>query len=123
MTTTRLTHASPAAAYSNSVGRWYETYVPTECNGIQKPLNQQFIDNSKYFNVTFAGGLDYFDEKLITEWQQQSNGRKFVKSRRQLNRNRYQSIQISPYKSSSINLWTESDFKRLSVFYTLVLSI
>ena len=54
VTTTRLTHASPAAAYSNSVGRWYETYVPTECNGIQKPLNQQFIDNSKYFNVTFV---------------------------------------------------------------------
>lgn len=89
VTTTRLTHASPAAAYSNSVGRWYETYIPTECNGIHKPLNQQFVDNSKYFNVTFAGGLDYFDNKLIKEWQQQSNGRKFVKSRRQLNRNRF----------------------------------
>ena len=91
VTTTRLTHASPAAAYSNSVGRWYETYVPDDCNGIQKPINQQFVDNSKYFNVTFAGGWGYFDDKLIKEWQQQSDGRKFVKTRRQLNRTRFNS--------------------------------
>ena len=66
VTTTRLTHATPAAAYAHSVSRWWESpaRVPLDCS--QKSISEQFVEQSKYFNVTFAGGLSLFNNSKET---------------------------------------------------------
>ena len=52
VTTTRLTHATPSAAYAHTANRWWEMYAPAPCVSIA----EQFIAKSHFFNVTFAGG-------------------------------------------------------------------
>ena len=100
VSTTRITHATPAAAYAHSVGRDWEadSNLPegvTAC----KDIAAQLIDwpYGDGFEVVFGGGRTYFmpedqtdaeypDQKgrrkdgrdLIAEWQQKHNGGAFV---------------------------------------------
>lgn len=100
VTTTRITHATPAATYAHTVGRDWEadSNLPEGASAC-KDIAAQLIDwtYGNGFEVMFGGGRTYFmpetatdpeyaDVKgrrkdgrdLIAEWQQQHNGGAFV---------------------------------------------
>ncbi|XP_064642073.1 alkaline phosphatase-like isoform X2 [Lineus longissimus] len=96
VTTSRLTHATPSAAYAHSPERWWEKddKVPKACRGRVADVASQFVTNAKDFDVVFAGGRKYFipnsesdpeypekiggrtdGRNLIKEWEADKAGR------------------------------------------------
>ncbi|XP_073816330.1 alkaline phosphatase 4 [Musca autumnalis] len=78
VTTTRITHATPAATYARIYHRDWEcdTEVPTESKGIHTDIARQLIESApgNKFNVIMGGGLKpmgatNINEVRSTEWQ------------------------------------------------------
>ncbi|KAG5668794.1 hypothetical protein PVAND_016720 [Polypedilum vanderplanki] len=71
VTTTRITHATPAAAYAYSFDRLYEcdTKVPNEIKSHFKDMSRQLVENKpgKDMNVIFGGGKDFLGAHDIFE--------------------------------------------------------
>ncbi|XP_074658589.1 alkaline phosphatase-like [Tubulanus polymorphus] len=62
VTTARVTHATPAAAYGHSVSRYWETDadLPPDARGKCSDLASQFIQYAKDIDVVFGGGRRSF---------------------------------------------------------------
>lgn len=78
VTTTRITHATPAATYARIYHRDWEcdTKVPMESQGIHKDIARQLIENApgNKFNVIMGGGLKPLgatnpNEKRTIPWE------------------------------------------------------
>lgn len=98
VTTTRVTHATPAALYAHSVHRDWEmdTKMPkrTRCKDIARQLVED--EPGRNMNVILGGGLAYFKDKqrgggkrsdgldLVDLWKKDKKNRKFVGSREEL---------------------------------------
>ncbi|XP_055527942.1 alkaline phosphatase-like [Wyeomyia smithii] len=73
VTTTRVTHATPAASYAHSANRYWEGdfEVDEACPSGEKPLDiaQQMVYNkvSQNFNVILGGGRKYFLPKEMVD--------------------------------------------------------
>lgn len=98
VTTTRVTHATPAALYAHAAHRDWEmdSKMPkrTRC----KDIARQLVENEpgKNLNVILGGGLAYFKDKqrgggkrndgldLVDQWKKDKKNRKFVGSREEL---------------------------------------
>lgn len=98
VTTTRVTHATPAALYAHAAHRDWEmdSKMPkrTRC----KDIARQLVEDSpgKGLNVILGGGLAYFKDKqrgggkrgdgldLVDQWKKDKKNRKFVGSREEL---------------------------------------
>ncbi|CAN7997684.1 unnamed protein product, partial [Ixodes hexagonus] len=67
VTTTRVTHATPAASYSHSGHREWETEVPAGCDA--KDIAYQLVHSSpgKGFKVIMGGGRRVFLNKSMTD--------------------------------------------------------
>ena len=77
VTTTRITHATPAAAYAHSVSRWFESSVPDQCE-TQVDIAQQLVNSGIKFNITFGGGERHFNarndnQNLIEQWRERED--------------------------------------------------
>ncbi|XP_053379754.1 alkaline phosphatase, tissue-nonspecific isozyme-like [Mercenaria mercenaria] len=60
VTTSRITHATPAAAYAHTPDRYWEGDVNTaEIEGGCRDIAQQLIDDNKDINVLLGGGRRY----------------------------------------------------------------
>lgn len=98
VTTTRVTHATPAALYAHSAHRDWEmdTKMPkrTRCKDIARQLVED--EPGRNMNVILGGGLAYFKDKqrgggkrsdgldLVDLWKKDKKNRKFVGSREEL---------------------------------------
>ena len=51
VTTTRITHATPANAYAKCPNRSWEAYVPADADGKCQDIAQQVINRAKNFKV------------------------------------------------------------------------
>lgn len=86
VTSTRLTHATPAAVYAHSPNRWWEKNAPDGC----LDMAEQYVKRSHYFNLTFACGQGYFNKyrndgrNLISEWLHEDPARQFYQTKREL---------------------------------------
>ncbi|XP_061390574.1 alkaline phosphatase 4 [Musca vetustissima] len=78
VTTTRITHATPAATYARIYHRDWEcdTKVPLESQGIHTDIARQLFENApgNKFNVIMGGGLKptgatNANEKITTPWE------------------------------------------------------
>ncbi|XP_064460945.1 alkaline phosphatase, tissue-nonspecific isozyme-like isoform X1 [Ornithodoros turicata] len=82
VTSTRVTHATPAALYSHSVNRDWEadSKMPkgvTRCKDIARQLIEDAPGNK--FKVVLGGGLDYFKPKGSTSSARRTDGQDLVK--------------------------------------------
>lgn len=60
VTTARITHATPAAAYAHSADRYWEGDVDTQnIEGGCRDIAQQLVDDNKNINVLLGGGRRY----------------------------------------------------------------
>ena len=61
MTTTRITHATPAAAYAHSAYRSWEAddELPAEAKGKCKDIAVQFYENARDMDVVLSSGRRY----------------------------------------------------------------
>ncbi|CAN7984808.1 unnamed protein product, partial [Ixodes hexagonus] len=100
VTTTRVTHATPAALYTHSVHRDWENdvRVPKDAAHKCKDIARQLIEDApgKNLNVILGGGLAQFKDKqtaggkrgdgmnLIEDWKRSKENRKFVTNRDEL---------------------------------------
>lgn len=64
VTTTRITHATPAAAYAHSADRDWEASVPAECKG-QKDIAAQLLDAD--IDIALGGGRRNFMPERRTD--------------------------------------------------------
>jgi alkaline phosphatase len=80
VTTTRITHATPAATYAHSPDRdWeYDDAVPKEDRQECKDIAKQLIENvpGKNINVVFGGGSSYFIPNNETNVQSGKKGKR-----------------------------------------------
>ncbi|XP_052791686.1 alkaline phosphatase-like [Mya arenaria] len=61
VTTARITHATPAAAYAHSADRYWEGDVDTQdITGGCRDIAQQLVDDNGFIDVLFGGGRRYF---------------------------------------------------------------
>ena len=76
VSTARLTHATPASAYANSVDRNFEDSVPEGCTQ-QADIATQLIENLKNgtIQVALGGGRRHFIGKDVTD-EEGKNGRR-----------------------------------------------
>lgn len=100
VTTTRVTHATPAALYTHSVHRDWENdaRVPKDAVHKCKDIARQLIEDvpGKNLNVILGGGLGHFKDKqtgggkrgdgmnLIEDWKRTKQNSKFVTNREEL---------------------------------------
>lgn len=100
VTSTRVTHATPAALYCHSAHRDWEvdSKLPvdaTKCKDIARQLVEDAPGNN--FKVILGGGLDYFKSRnssargkradgrdLVEEWQSRKGNGKFVRTAQEL---------------------------------------
>ncbi|XP_064457434.1 alkaline phosphatase-like [Ornithodoros turicata] len=115
VTTTRVTHATPAGTYAHSGHRWWEASVPKKCSlNDTKDIAQQLVQDSpgSNFRVILGGGRRNFinstekDEEglpgirkdgknLIDEWKKSKTGKgnhTYIWNRKQL-------LSVNPLKT------------------------
>ncbi|CAG0889124.1 unnamed protein product [Cyprideis torosa] len=80
VTTTSVTHATPAAGYARSASRYFEddSDLPTECLGKQLSIARQLVDEfpGNQLKVVLGGGLSHFTShgNLTAVWQNRTGG-------------------------------------------------
>ncbi|XP_077541225.1 alkaline phosphatase, tissue-nonspecific isozyme-like [Haemaphysalis longicornis] len=98
VTTTRITHATPAAAYAHSANRDWENKTIKTNRSVCKSIARQLVEDEpgKNLTVILGGGLSYFWTKdaqgdelsgkpdLITLWEKAGRRRQFVASSEEL---------------------------------------
>lgn len=85
VSTTRITHATPAATYAHSFHRDWEgdTDIPREMKGCAKDIASQLIDNGR-IDVVMGGGRSYFmpatsaDPEYPTKTGRRQDGRDLI---------------------------------------------
>ncbi|KAL4220999.1 hypothetical protein ACF0H5_019262 [Mactra antiquata] len=98
VTTSRITHATPASAYAHAADRYWEGDVDTQSiTGGCRDIAQQLVDDNKHFNVLLGGGRRTFlpnttrdpeyntihskhrldGRNLIKEWQDDKQNRSY----------------------------------------------
>ncbi|XP_077541226.1 alkaline phosphatase, tissue-nonspecific isozyme-like [Haemaphysalis longicornis] len=98
VTTTRITHATPAAAYAHSANRAWENETIVTEKSVCKSIARQLVEDEPGRNLTvvLGGGLSFFRSKdvraderfgepdLITQWERAGRRRQFVASKEEL---------------------------------------
>ncbi|KAL4227312.1 hypothetical protein ACF0H5_012758 [Mactra antiquata] len=62
ITTSRVTHATPAAAYAHTPARWWEVinFIPRKDRAKCKDIAVQLIEDNDHINVIMGGGRSFF---------------------------------------------------------------
>ncbi|GFS88556.1 alkaline phosphatase, tissue-nonspecific isozyme [Nephila pilipes] len=88
VTTTRVTHATPAAMYGHSASRYWESddKIPEEARSVCKDIARQLVENDpgRNINVILGGGRRHFlprkenDPRMQTDMGRREDGRNLI---------------------------------------------
>ncbi|XP_065348902.1 alkaline phosphatase 4-like [Cloeon dipterum] len=123
VTTTRITHATPAAAYAQVPNRGWEsdTRIPKEYRSCVKDIARQLVEDApgKDLNVIFGGGMCQFvscrsdNENLLSNWKQRANAEKlksmFVMNKIQMDQLTNETKVLGLFDSSHMSFDLERD--------------
>ena len=88
VTTTRLTHATPAAVYAHTPERGWESdkNLPDEAREEGcRSIARQFVEFKGGVDVALGGGAKKFSKKLLKSWQKRNEKGRFVTDQTGLN--------------------------------------